>query len=186
MIRVPIKPFLRTRLLWSFVISVLVIWGATATVWAYRNRPVVILIGLDDAGTRLITSDGDPLIARERVKFIREFLRGFYNYDSADYAQTMSQTGALMSDLLWREREPEIRRTIEQMKEKPVMQEAQLIDLREVTEREFEADLVVRIRSRLQERNVKYRVALQIAPKKRSAENPYPLEVTSIHESEMQ
>lgn len=186
MIRLPITPFIRFKLLKWLIGLALVAWAITASVWAYRNRPQVILIGLDDAGSRLITSAGDPLIARERVKFVREFLRGYYNWESPEYADTMSRIGALMADLLWREREPEIRRNIDQMKSHPIEQEAQLLDLREVSEHEFEADLMVRIRSRVKERSVKYRVVLAIAPRKRSTENPYPLEVTSIHETEIQ
>ncbi|MEK6705766.1 MAG: hypothetical protein AABZ06_08255 [Bdellovibrionota bacterium] len=185
MIKIPLKPFLRVQALKMALFVVLTCWAAAASFWAYRSRPEIILIGLDEAGTRIITSAADPIIAKERIKFIREFLRGYYNYGANDYSQAISQVGSLMSDMLWREREGEFKRIAEQMSKTPLTQEARLFDLREVSEQEFEADIGLYIRSRLQERNVKYRVTLKIAPRKRNAENPYPLEVTGIHETEI-
>ncbi len=185
MMHLPLKPFIRFRLLKLLLGFLLLAWATTSSIWAYRNKSQIILIGLDDAGTRVITSASDPILAKERVKFVREFLRGFYNYSSTDYSQSMSQAGALISDTLWKEKETDFKRIVAQMKLTPLTQEARLLDLREVSEQEFEADLDIHIRSRLQERTVKYRVALTITPKKRSTSNPYPLEVTSIHETEI-
>jgi len=167
------------------LLFLLLAWAATSSIWAYQNKPRIIFIGLDDSGTRIITEATDPILAKERVKFVREFLRGYYNYASTDYTQAMSQAGALMSDPLWREKELDFKHIADQMKQTPLTQEARLIDLRQVSEQEFEADLDIHIRSRLQERTVKYRVVLTIAPRKRNTENPYPLEVTGIHETEI-
>ncbi|OFZ80240.1 MAG: hypothetical protein A2583_09025 [Bdellovibrionales bacterium RIFOXYD1_FULL_53_11] len=186
MIKLPLRPFIKIEWLKKILFVLCLAWAGTATVWAYRNKPEIILIGLDEAGTRIITSANDPILSKERVKFVREFLRGFYNYTAADYSVTISQTGALMSDILWKEQEPAFLKTTEQMKTSPLTQDADLLDLREVGEQEFEADIGLRIKSRLTERKVKYRAVVKIGPRKRSAENPYPMEVTSIHETEVE
>ncbi|OFZ81238.1 MAG: hypothetical protein A2583_08990 [Bdellovibrionales bacterium RIFOXYD1_FULL_53_11] len=186
MIKLPVRPFIKIEWLKTLLFIVCLAWAVMASVWAYRNRPEIILVGLDEAGTRIITSANDPILSKERVKFVREFLRGYYNYTAADYSVTISQTGALMSDLLWKSMEPEFLKTTERMKTSPITQDGDLLDLREVGEQEFEADLGLRIKSRLTERKVKYRAVIKIGPRKRSAENPYPMEVTEIHETEVE
>ncbi len=182
---VPLTPFVRFQFLGRLVTVLVAVWAITASIWAYRSIPRVILIGLDETGTRVITTVDDPIIARERVNFVREFLRGYYVYDSASYPEHISQVGSFMSDKLWKEKESGFQGIAKQMKERPLSQDAHLLDLRKVSESEFEADLAISIRSRLQERAVRYRVAVQIAPRKRNTENPYPLEVTSVHETEI-
>jgi hypothetical protein len=186
MIRLPLKPFIRTELLRRLVTITLFLWAMTSSIVAVRSQPRVVLIGMDDTGTRVITQANDPLIAQERVRFIREFLRLYYRYDGAEYATVISQAGALMSDPLWHEKEPEYQRMIKKFEVTPISQDAELLDLREVSDHDFEADLKITVRSRLEQKSSKYRVTLQIAPRKRNVENPYPFEVVQIHENEIQ
>jgi hypothetical protein len=163
----------------------LIAWAATSTVYAVRSRPRIILIGLDDNGTRLITSQNDPLLKSERIKFVRDFLFHFYNYTSENYGATVSHAGSFMADTLWEEKKPELQRIETQMKVERITQETRLLDLRVVSESEVEADLDVTIRHRLVDKNVKYRVAIKLGPRKRSTENPYAWEVTAINEIEI-
>ncbi|MGK5087913.1 hypothetical protein WDW86_10175 [Bdellovibrionota bacterium FG-2] len=184
MIFTQIKPYLTLRLLKGLLWIIVVAWAATASVWAYRIKPQVMLIGLDDSGTRIITSAEDPLISRERAKFVREFIRLFYNFDDSSFERNMNHASKLIGDTLWNQKDPDIQAKLKQLKKQPLSQEAKLLDLREVTDEEFEADLGIHIKSKIYEANTKFRIVVKIAPKQRSAENPYPLEVTEIHETE--
>jgi hypothetical protein len=178
-------PYLQLEVFKKGLAVVVLAWAITASVVAVRNRPEVILIAVEESGTRLIQSASDPLLARERVKFVREFLFRFYHYTSDDFEQAVSSAGNLMSDALWGEKEPEFKRIAAQMKDAPPLrQEARLLDLRELGDDEFEADLAVRVRNRLVDKEARYRVVIQLGTRKRSADNTYPYEVRSLNETE--
>jgi hypothetical protein len=185
--RFPIlRPYVRLEMLKKILTAVTVAWAVTVSIALVRVRPTVILIGLDENGTRIIQSESDPLLARERVKFVREFLYRFYHYSTESFAKAASHAGDLMSDTVWKEREGELKRIAEQMKTSPRLeQEAKLLDLRELGEDEYEADLAVRVKTRLVDKESRYRATLRIGPRKRNADNPYPYEVTSLHETEI-
>ncbi len=183
--KISIQPYIRYKLLMGMVIALLFAWAVTATVVAFKLQPQVILVGTDENGTRLITTQTDPMLSRERIKFIKEFLYSFYNYSSDDYEKAMNQAGGLMADSLWIEKEKELHTTLNQMKQTPLSQEVRLLDLREVADTEFEVDLGVKIQTRLQSKETKYRVDVKIGSRKRGTENPYPWEVLSVHETEI-
>ena len=148
-------------------------------------RPRFILVGLDANGTRIIEAQGDPLLTQERAKFLKEFLFNFYNYDASTYAKRTTAAGNFMADELWNEKKKEFEERERRWLRTPFHMEARLLDLREVSDREFEADLAIRTLDRLVAREVKYRVALTIGLRTRSVDNPYAWEVKSYHEDEI-
>ncbi len=181
----PLRKWLKWSLLKTALQLVTIAWAVTSTVYALRNRPEPMLIGLDENGTRLITSQTDPLVESERLKFVKEFLYLYYNYQPDNYVAQMNKAGASMSDTLWEQSKTELARIESQMKTEKIAQEAKLSDLRVISPTEYEADLDIVIRHRLIDKQVKYRAALKLSSRRRSTTNPYAWEVASLVENEI-
>jgi hypothetical protein len=178
-------PYLAHAFTSKALLVALSFWAGTATVMALRSRPQFILVGLDSNGTRLIVSESDPLLAQERVKFVKEVLFRLYNYDASNYEKQVNSAGDLMSDSGWKEEEKDAKRIALQMKDHPLRAEARLIDLRELDENNFEADLSIYVTDRLIVHEIRYRIALTIGSRSRNVDNPYAWEVTAYHENEL-
>jgi hypothetical protein len=180
-----IRHYLHHALVKIGLLLVTLAWAVFATFMAARNRSEIILIGLDANGARIIQPQGDPLLLQEHMKFVKEVLLRLYSYDSESYAKRISSAGHLMTDAAWGEQEKTFRQTVELMKTQSLRSEARLLDLREVDERSFEADVGIQITERLVMREVRLRVALTIGPRNRNVNNPYAWEVTEFHENEL-
>jgi hypothetical protein len=180
-----IRPYLQHWLARHALLVLALAWAGYSSFMAARNKPEVVLIGFDGNGARIIQSQNDPLLLQERTRFVKDVLFRLYNYDAESYAQRISSAGHLMSDAAWVEQEKTFKKTVEQMKTRSLRAEAKLLDLRELDEQNFEADVSVRITERLVTHEVRMRITLSIGPRKRNVENPYAWEVTTFHENEL-
>lgn len=177
-------PYFKYQSLKWITFSFLTIWALTSTAIALRSNTKIILISLEEDGTRILRDGQDPALAKEKLNFLKEYLFYAYQYTEANYDRRITQAGSLMSDKLWKEKEEEFQRIWKKMKESPITQTARILDLRDLGEGYFEADIDVQIQSRLLERSTKTKVTLRIQPHKRTTENPYGWEIQSLHESE--
>ena len=93
----------RNEIVFCLLIIGLVLWGAVATVSAFKNKEKVILIGQTEGFYQVIDrKEKSPL---ETENFIRHFLGLTLNFDNASYRRHISLAGDLMTESLWRKKE---------------------------------------------------------------------------------
>lgn len=166
------------------LVAGLAIYGVIATVLLFRLNPKPILIGIDPYGTRIIREGGDRLIRQEKENFLKHFLALQYAYDSESFDKRISDCGDLMAEDLWGQKKIEFERVAKQLKAEELTQTVEIKELREVDAANFEADLVIHVKRRLNESTVKLRVDIKIHPNPRRENNPYPYEVERYDESQ--
>ncbi len=98
--------FLKSKLLRSeikhwLLVTVLFLWSFTATYISLTEKEKIILIGMDEAGTRLITESSDRLLKSELKNFLTNFFGLYYSYDEKTYQEKMGEATDLMTDQLW-------------------------------------------------------------------------------------
>lgn len=177
-----LKPVSLLAITRKALLAGLLAYSAIATVLLFRLKPVPILIGIDPYGTRLIRESGDRLIRQEKETFLKQFLTRIYSFDQANFASRISDSGELMAETLWSQKKEEFERLAEQLKAEELTQTVQIQELREVDTQNFEADLVIHIKRRLNQSAVKLRVELKIHANPRRENNPYPYEVERYDE----
>ncbi len=160
----------------------LITYSAIATVLLVRLNPKPVLIGIDPYGTRIIREGGDRLIRQEKENFLKHFLALQYNYDQTNFEKRISDSGDLMAEALWSQKKVEFQRLADQLKTEELTQTVEIKELREVDPQNFEADLVIHIKRRLNESAVKLRVELKLHSNPRRENNPYPYEVERYDE----
>ncbi len=160
----------------------IVLYGLVTTGLLVRLDPKPLVIGIDPYGTRVITGEKDPILKAEKENFLKRFLIYLYNFDETNFDDRVSLVGDSMNGKLWDRRKTEFLNVSTRLKQEPLTQKGKIVDLREVDENHFEADLEIHIQSRLRENNVKMRVALEIVSSPRSSSKPYPWEVFNYEE----
>lgn len=157
-------------------------WAALSTILLLRLQPRVVLIGIDSYGARVITKETDRLLRLERENFIKKYLTYSYSYSSTNYDERTSLAGDMMASRLWNEKKKEFTQISENLRKIELVQESKILELREVDLENFEADLELKVRSKLQEATTKLRVEIKINKAKRTEESPYQYEVESYGE----
>ena len=175
---VSVSQILRTTLIIG-----LVGYSVVSTVLLLKLDPKPLVIGIDSYGTRIINSADDRLIRLERQNFVKRFIQSFYSYESSNFESRISLAGDSMTKDLWESRKSEFSAQAEKSKTAEISQRVEISDLREVDSENYQADLVLTIKNRLQETTAKLRLDLQIRPSRRSDVNPYPFEVASYAEA---
>ncbi len=177
---------LRPRSLYQCMKGILIAgvtgWALIATILLLKFQPQTLLIGIDQYGARLITTEDDRLLRVEKENFIKRYLHHAYTYTSQDFEGRMSQAGDLMTQHLWEEKKKEFSRIAREMKTQELTQTTTLQELRQVDPENFEADLQIKTKTRLQEATTRLRVGLKIKRTTRTKQNPYPYEVESYAE----
>jgi hypothetical protein len=170
----------RTQLEWMkrAMVIALLIYSIATTGLLLKLNPVPVVIGIDAYGTRIVTGEKDPIIKAEKEAFVRRFIANFYNYDETNFDDRISLVGDLMKPDLWEEKRAEYLSISTRLKDEPLSQRAKIIDLREIDDTHFEADLNIQIQSRLRSTQTQIRVSLEISQAPRSSVKPYPWEIT--------
>jgi len=158
----------------KLLLGSLVGYCAVATYLLIRLNPQPVLIGVDQYGTRVIRESGDRLLRKEKENFLKRFLALLYSYDSETFERRISDSGDLMTRTLWDEKKAEYGRIAGQLKAEPITQTVEVKELREVDAGTYQADLLLRVKRRLAESEVKLRVELRVRPSLRRENNPYP------------
>jgi hypothetical protein len=166
------------------MVAGLAAYGVIATILLFRLNPKPVLIGIDPYGTRVIREGGDRLIRQEKENFLKHFLALQYSYDQATFQKRVSDCGDLMAEELWAQKKIEFERLSQQLKVEELTQTVEIKEVREIDSANFEADLVIHVKRRLNESSVKLRVDLKIHPNPRRENNPYPYEVERYDESQ--
>ena len=168
-----------------FLIGVLLLWSIVATVLVVTRKDKTILIGIDDAGTRVITDSSDRLLKSELKNFLQEFLNSYYQYDDKTFLENISKATEMMSEDLWDRNKAHLIEVSENLKKVPLTQNLEIESIDLIDDGKIEVELILKIKARLNEQPVKLKVILEYKSKERSEKNPYQYELTEILEQRM-
>jgi len=175
-------PYSMTVWLKRALFVVLAAWAVIATVFLLRARPSTILVGIDQYGARLITDQNDQLLKHEAENVAKRFVVTLLNYSAGTFDLQVSQAGDLISQKAWELRREEFRKLGEKLKGQEFVQTAKIVEVRQVEDLDYEVDLKIESKSRLQTTVTNLRVNLKLQPKKRTVENPSAFEVSDYAE----
>jgi hypothetical protein len=179
-----ISPIFQSKLqLWRLLLFLsLTVWATIASVVALNAKPTLILVGIDQYGTRLISSETDRLLLIEKQNFLKKYLHFLFNYNSANYDTRTSSAGDMMSEALWELKKTELERISNQLKNTELTQTATITELRELPDNIYEADIHIELQTKLEKKTTKLRTILKLRPSTRTQNQPYPYEVIEDEE----
>ena len=161
------------------------LYSVCATIMIIKLQPQVILIGTDENGVRQITQNYDILVKNEKLKLIKKFSHYFYNYDSLNYDDQLTEAGHLMNPELWNQHLQQFEQISKRAKEENMKQEAIVEDIRMIDDYTFEVDTTVQITRKLSKQMIKLRTEIILGSKERMTrveQNPSIFEVIRYEE----
>ena len=177
---------------WLLIASLL-LWGITGTVYAFTKSQKIILIGIDEAGTRLVTASSDRLLQSELKNFLKTFFDAYYVYDEKNYLDQIGKATEIMTDELWQKNKDRLLELHEKLQKNPLSQsmEIESIDLVEASGQDssgagtgshgkIESVLVIKVHSRLVEQKVRLKVNIEFKKHERDEKNPWGFEITEL------
>lgn len=164
---------------WMLIAS-LMLWALLASIFAIRSDSKVILIGIDESGTKIITDNNDRVLQNELKNFLKSFLLFYYEYDEKTFGSQMESASNLMSLELWEKAKPKLIEQKEKLSKIPVSQTPDIESIELIDSGKVEAILNLVIKVRLVEHKLKLKVNLAFSRAKRTEVNPWGIEVTEV------
>lgn len=167
---------------WLLVAS-LSLWALTATIYAISKSEKMILIGVDDVGTRIITDSKDRLLQSELKNFLKVFFETYYSYDEKNYLTQIGTATELMTNELWERNKDHLLEINEKLQKTPLAQSMEIESIDLIDQGKVEAILMLKIRSRIQEQKVRLKVNLEFKKNERSEKNPWGFQITEVSDA---
>lgn len=147
-----------------------------------KMQPKIILIGIDQNGTRIIGDEGDSLLKSEVSDFIRNFISLYYTYENATYIDQVGKATGFMTQELWKSMEPQIRDVESKIKDNPIQSFSTLVRVFKKDDGSYRAPVFVTVTNRMAKvtRNIEVHFKIKKVP--RSEENKWGMEVDSLEE----
>ena len=164
---------------WVLIVSLL-LWALVATVFATTNTQKTLIIGIDDAGSRLITDSKDRLLKSETKQFLKYFLDQYYTYNQETFNERIGVATELMSPDLWSKEKSKLIDLKDKLDKNPITQFSELENIDLVDQNKIEATLKIKIKSRMSEKNIKLKVILDFKKNERSEQNPWNFQITEL------
>ncbi len=165
------------------LIGCLLFWAAIATVFSFRNTSKTLVIGIDEAGSRLITESSDRLLQVELKQFFKYFLDQYYTYNQDTFQERVGLATELMSVDLWEREKTKLLDIQEKLSKSPLVQFSELESLDLVDQNKVEAIVKIKIKSRMSEQVLKLRISLNFRKHTRSEKNPWNFEITELSDA---
>lgn len=174
---------------WIMIIVLLFALVITG-LYALSKKSETILIGIDDNGTRVITTEEDPVFKTEVVNFIRTFVALSYNFDQDTFTDNAAKYSDLLSLDLWNQKKTDVVRAAEEIKKEPMQLSTIITKLTKDKDKDgheiYKVYTSQTLTRRARSDKYKYLLEMQISKvAKRTKENPYGYEVTRIEEKRL-
>lgn len=176
---------LREEIKHWIAILALFLWAVTATIVAISRTEKTILIGIDDAGTRIITNNSDRLIQSELKNFLSYFINHYYSYDEKTFIGQIGISTDLMSEDLWSRNREELLGLNQRLQKTPLTQVVEIESMDLIEPGKVEVLLALNVRSRLNTQIVKLKVLMEFKARERSDKNPWPFEITEVADAKI-
>lgn len=167
---------------WLLIVC-LFLWGMVATTFSLKSAPKTLVIGIDEAGSRLITESSDRLLQVELKQFFKYFLDQYYTYNQDTFQERVGLATELMSAELWDREKVKLLEIQEKLSKNPLIQFSELESLDLVDQNKVEAILKIKIKSRMSEQVLKLRISLNFRKHIRSEKNPWNFEITELSDA---
>lgn len=173
---------LRNEIKHWLLVMALTLWGLVATSFAFSKKEKILLIGIDDAGVRTITSQSDRLLKAQLQNFMFEFLKLYYAYDEKSFLSNVGKATDLFSEDLWNQKKTELSELNSKLQKNPLTQKLQVEAIDLIENGKIETSLLLKIHSRLNTQEVKLQVFIEYKESERSSSNPWGYQITGITE----
>jgi hypothetical protein len=164
---------------WALIV-ILFLWALVATVFASVNRDKVLLVGIDDSGTRLITNQSDRLLKSELKSFLMNFFDLYYSYDEKTFLTQVGKATDLFSQDLWNQEKSKLYELNTKLQKVPLTQSFKVESIDRLEDGKIEAILLIGVKTRLAEQHVRLKVNLTYKPTERTETNTYPYTITEL------
>lgn len=171
---------LRESILYWATLVALLMWAIIATAFAFLKSDKTVLIGIDEAGTRIIASTSDRLVQSELRNFLKYFFEMYYSYNDQNYNERMSLSTDLFSNALWEQQRDKIVQLGVNLKKTPLSQSMEIQSIDRIDNSKIEAFLLLTIHARMNDQKVKLKVQLSYQRVQRNEKNPWGFEVMEI------
>lgn len=163
--------------------GVLLLWGMVSTIFAIQNRKQTLLIGIDEAGSRIISDSKDRLIQVELKQFFKYFLDQYYTYNQDTFSERVGLATELMTLDLWEREKTKLIDLKDKLSKNPLSQFSEIESVDLVGQNKIEAILKIKIKSRLNEQVLKLKVTLEFKKQERSETNPWNYQITELSDA---
>ena len=164
---------------WLVVIS-LFLWAVLASIFALRNNSKIILIGIDDYGSKIITDSNDRILQNELKNFLKSFLLTYYGYDEKSFSSQIESASNLMNFDLWERVKPKLLEQKEKLTKLPLLQVPDIESIDMIETGKIEAILNLSIKAKLNEQKVRLKVRLSFVKAPRTEMNPWGFEIVEV------
>ena len=163
--------------------AALLFWSITATIFAIQNRKQTLIIGIDEAGSRIISDSKDRLLQSELKQFFKYFLDQYFSYNQDTFNERVGVATELMSADLWEREKSKLTELKSKLDKLPLSQFSEIESVDLIDQNKIEAILKLKIKSRLSEQSVKLKVVLNFKKHDRSEKNPWNYEITELSDA---
>ncbi|RYZ89888.1 MAG: hypothetical protein EOP06_08670 [Proteobacteria bacterium] len=167
---------------WALIIA-LFCWAVVATAVAATTKSQILVIGVSDNESYLISEVNAAHEQKEVVAFLQKFIGRYYGFDEKTFGESISGAGDMMSEDLWALKQPEIQKLATNLKVDPLSQSVSILSLDKIDEGKFEALIRLEIRRKLDVAKVDVRVSMKIEKRERNAQNVWPYELVEVSDA---
>jgi hypothetical protein len=144
-----------------------------------------VLIGIDENGSRVITSNEDPLFKTEVVAFLRHFSMLLYNFDPATYLENVGSASELMSANLWEDLETLLRKKQDIVKSNQISHSGIVESIVRLEPSLYEVVLKCMEQRKIKKIDRYIKVQIRLRRIERSGINPWGIEIDELQEIPM-
>lgn len=175
---------------WLLIITLLFALVITS-IYAFSKKSEMLLIGIDQNGTRVITQEEDPIFKTEIINFIRTFVSLSYNFDQDTFTENAGKYSELLSLDLWNQKKSDVLNAAEQIKKEPMQLSTFITKVGKDKDKEgndiYNVYTSQTLTRRAKTEKLKYILKMQVAKvSKRTKDNPYGFEVTKLEEQRIE
>lgn len=173
------------------LISVLIFSLIVTAIYAFSKKSEMLLIGIDQNGTRVITQEEDPIFKTEIINFIRTFVSLSYNFDQDTFTENAGKYSELLSLDLWNQKKSDVLNAAEQIKKEPMQLSTFITKVAKDKDKDgndiYNVYTSQTLTRRAKTEKLKYILKMQVAKvSKRTKDNPYGFEVTALEEQRLE
>ena len=167
----------------NLLIIVLFIWAVSNQLIISSHKPVVLPILVSESGTRIITTEEDPILKHEFINFVKDFTNNYYNYSHTDVLEKMKLASNLMSEEYFIKNKEKLSNAISNIERSQLEQKFEIEKLKKNENGSYTMYATVTQKNRLNQESKKFEVNLGVRSTARSEINKYGLEIYDIVET---
>ncbi len=164
---------------WALIVS-LISTTILSSYFALKNQEKIILIGVTEGESRIISNSNDQILKFELRNFIKDFLKTYYTFDNQTYLSQMEMASDLMTKDLFEKEKPKILDLNQKLVTNSIDQRIEIESIDLLDDQNIEAKLTVKIQGKIDIKTVKLKVHIEFQKAPRSEQNPWGYEIVEV------